>query len=199
VSRSNGPAGFVPMQGARKRRGWRVDLAGVRLWSDEPAGEDRAALAGVLATERCEAWSGVTLPRNRLINGPDLWLVTDPDLCQLKASREAVEAGVVDAIPELNTPALVSGGSLAYRARLRPVDDEGTAFEFGAYGHGPRGAELAERLAGHIRTWDRDHRHGPGPVLAVHPASTPATSLPAGSVLTRRHSTVVLSWPGVAR
>jgi len=198
VSRSNGPAGFVPMQGARKRRGWRVDLAGVRLWSDEPAGEDRAALAGVMATGRSEAWSGVTLPRNRLINGPDLWLATDPDLCQLKASREAVKAGVVDAIPELNTPALVSGGSLAYRARLRPVDDEGTAFEFGAYGHGPRGAELAERLAGHIWTWDRDHRHGPGPVLAVHPAGTPATSLPAGSVLTRRHSTVVLSWPGVA-
>ena len=34
----------------------------------------------------------------------------------------------------MNTPALASGGSLAYRARVRPVDVEGTAFEFGAYG-----------------------------------------------------------------
>jgi len=196
VSRSNGPAGFVPMQGAGKHRGWRVDEAGVRLWSDEPADVDRAALARALATERSEAWSGVTLPRNELITSPDLWLATDPDLCQLRAGQEAVDRGVVAATWTMNTPALASGGSLAYRARLRPADDEGTAFEFGAYGHGPRGAELAERLAGHIRTWDRDHRHGPGPVLTVHPAGTPASDLPAGSVLTRRHSTVVLSWPG---
>jgi len=199
VSRSNGPAGFVPMQGAGKHRGWRVDEAGVRLWSDEPADVDRAALTGVLATERSEAWSGVTVPRGELIIGPDLWLATDPDLCQLKASREAVDRGTVAASWQMNTPALASGGSLAYRARPRPVDDEGTAFEFGAYGHGPRGAELAERLAGHIRTWDRDHRHGPGPVLAVYPAGMPANDLPGGSALIRRHSTVVLSWPEAAR
>jgi protein-L-isoaspartate(D-aspartate) O-methyltransferase len=196
VSRSNGPAGFVPMQGAGKHRGWRVDADGVRLWGDEPADSDREALAAVLATERAQAWSGVTLPRNELITGPDLWLATDPHLCQLRASQESVDRGVVDAPPKMNTPALASGGSLAYRARLRPVDDDGTAFEFGAYGHGSRGAELAERLAGHIRAWDRDHRHGPGPVLAVHPAGTPASDLPVGTVLTRRHSTVVLSWPG---
>jgi len=198
VSRSNGPAGFVPMQGAGKRRGWSVDEAGVRLWSDEPASVDRAALAGVLGTERAEAWSGVTLPRGTLITGPDLWLATDPDHCQLKAGQDAVERGLVDASAAMNTPALASGGSLAYRARLRPVDDEGTAFEFGAYGHGPRGAELAERLAGHIRTWDRDHRHGPGPVLTVHPASTRASELPRGHVLNRRHTTMVLSWPQTA-
>jgi protein-L-isoaspartate(D-aspartate) O-methyltransferase len=199
VSRSNGPAGFVPMQGAGKHRGWSVDEAGVRLWSDEPADVDRAALAGVLETERSEAWSGVTVPRGELITGPDLWLATDPDHCQLKAGQDAVDRGLVDASWTMNTPALASGGSLAYRARMRPADVEGTAFEFGAYGHGPRGAELAERLAGHIRTWDRDHRHGPGPVLAVYPAGTPAIDLPGGSVLTRRHSTVVLSWPETAR
>jgi protein-L-isoaspartate(D-aspartate) O-methyltransferase len=99
----------------------------------------------------------------------------------------------------MGTPALASGGSLAYRAQMRPVDDDRTVFEFGAYGHGPRGAELAERLAGHIRTWDRDHRTGPGPVLTVHPAGTPAGDLPGGYVLNRRHSTIVLSWPEAAR
>jgi protein-L-isoaspartate(D-aspartate) O-methyltransferase len=197
VSRSNGPAGFVQMQGAARRRAWRVAEAGVRLWCDEPVGADRASLAGVLATERAEAWSGVTLPGNTSITGPDLWLATDQDLCQLRPTDEAIDQGLVIVPRNINTPALVSGESLAYRARLRPVDDEGTTYEFGAYGHGPRGAELAERLAGHIRTWDRDHRHGPGPVLTVHPADTPASELPAGSVLPRRHSTVVLSWPGV--
>ena len=199
VSRSNGPAGFVPMQGAGKHHGWSVDEAGVRLWSDEPADVDRAALAGVLATERSEAWSGVTVPRGELITRPDLWLATDADHCQLKAGQDAVDRGLVDASWKMNTPALASGGSLAYRARLRPVGVEGTVFEFGAHGHGPRGAELAERLAGHIRTWDRDHRHGTGPVLTVHPADTPADHLPSGYVLNKRHSTIVLSWPDAVR
>ena len=64
---------------------------------------------------------------------------------------------------------------------------------------GPHGAQLAERLAGHIRDWDRDHRGGPGPVLTVHPAGTPADGLPSGHVLNKRHSTIVLSWPEPAR
>ena len=46
---------------------------------------------------------------------------------------------------------------------------------------------------------DRDHRTGPGPVLTIHPADTPADSLPSGYVLTKRHSTIVLSWPEAAR
>jgi hypothetical protein len=64
----------------------------------------------------------------------DLWLATDRDHCQLKAGQDAVDRGLVDASWKMNTPALASGGSLAYRARMRPVDVEGTAFEFGAYG-----------------------------------------------------------------
>lgn len=203
VSRGNGPAGFVPMQGAGRYRRWSVpvDEAGVRLWGggDEPADLDRAALAGVLASERSEAWTGVTFQRGELITGPDLWLVTDPDLCQLKASQDAVDRGLVTCTWKMSTPALASGGSLAYRARLRPVDDDGTAFEVGAYGHGPHGAELAERLAGHIRIWDQEHRHRPGPVLTVHPAGAPAGDLPCGCILNRRHSTLVLSWPAAAR
>jgi protein-L-isoaspartate(D-aspartate) O-methyltransferase len=72
-------------------------------------------------------------------------------------------------------------------------------FEFGAYGHGPRGAELAERLAERIRVLDREHRDGPGPVLAVYPAGTPARDLPPGQVFRKRHTTMVLSWPEAAR
>jgi protein-L-isoaspartate(D-aspartate) O-methyltransferase len=87
------------------------------------------------------------------------------------------------------------GSSLAYLARPRPVDDERTAFELGACGHGPRGAELAEQLAGQIRAWDREHRHGPGPVLTVYPASTPASDLPPGHVIRKRHTTMLLSRP----
>jgi protein-L-isoaspartate(D-aspartate) O-methyltransferase len=203
VSRSVMTAGFVPIQGAGKYRRWSVDLdeSGVRLWGEEPPGADGDALAGVLATERCEAWSGVTLPPNTLITGPYLWLACDPELCWLKASKDAVDRGLVAGGGGwiLNIPALADGGSLAYSASLRPVDDEGTAFEFGAYGHGPRGAELAERLAGQIRVWDRDYRHGPGPVLTIYPAGTADSELPPGAVFRRPHTTMVLSWPEAAR
>lgn len=209
VSRSSLPALFVPMQGAGEHHRWSVqmDEPGVSLWSDEPerADVDSAALAGVLATERSEAWTGVTAQNGKPTTGPDLWLVTQPDLCWLKASADALDRGLVAPFGliapfgKTNTPALASGGSLAYCAGLRPVDEDRTAFEFGAYGHGRHGAELAERLADHIRAWDRDHRTGPAPVLTIHPANTPADGLPSGYVMNKRHSTIVLSWPEAAR
>ena len=99
----------------------------------------------------------------------------------------------------MRVPALADGGSLAYRAGMRPVDAEGTAFEFGAYGHGPRGAELAERLAEQIHVWDRDHRHGPDPVLTIYPAGTPAGDLTPGAVFHKPNTTMVLSWPEATR
>ncbi len=202
VSRSTGPAGFVPMQGAgRNRRRWSapLDETGAFLWGDEAADVDHAALAGVLASERAEAWTGVIFQLGAPITGPELWLATDPDMCWLKATKDSVDRGLVTGTWTMNIAALASGGSLAYRARLRPLDDEGTAFEYGAYGHGPNGAQLAERLARHIRTWDRDHRAGPGPVLTVHPAGTPDGDLPSGRVLRKPHTTMVLTWPEAAR
>jgi protein-L-isoaspartate(D-aspartate) O-methyltransferase len=215
VGHSNLPAFFVSMRGAAgEYRAWTVPVgeAGVSLWGEEPepAGVDRAALAGVLAAERCEARTGVTLlmdelPMDKLATRPDLWLVTCPDLCWLYAGMDAVERGLVTPMGLIgrsgrtDTPALASGGSLAYYGWMRPVDEDCTAVEFRAYGHGPHGAELAERLAGHIQAWDRNHRTGPGPVLTVHPAGTPADHLPSGYVLNKRHSTIVLSWPEPAR
>jgi protein-L-isoaspartate(D-aspartate) O-methyltransferase len=201
VSRSVMTAGFVPLQGPGKYRSCSVKLheAGVRLSREEPPVADGDALAGVLATERHEIWTGVTIPQGGLITAPYLWLTTDPDLCWLKASKDAVDRGLVGTTWRLNVPALADGGSFAYRAGMRPVDAEGTAFEFGAYGHGPRGAELAERLAEQIRVWDRDHRHGPDPVLTIHPAGTPARDLPPGHVFRKPHTTMVLSWPKAAQ
>ncbi len=197
VSRSRYPCAFVPMQGAGKHRAWSVpvDEAGASLSSDEPIDVDGAALAGVLAAERSEVWSGVTGRVGEPMSGLDLWLITVPGQCLLTVSQDAVDRGLADPPLKEGTPALADGGSLAYLAKVRPVDDERTVFEVGAYGHGPRGAELAEQLADHLRVWDREHRHGPGPVLTVHPASTPASDLPPGHVIRKHHTTMVLSWP----
>jgi protein-L-isoaspartate(D-aspartate) O-methyltransferase len=210
VGRSDLGAFFVPMRGAAgEYREWSVPVdEGVSLWGEEhePDGLDRAALAGVLAAERCEARTGVTvpmdkLPMDKLATRPDLWLVTGPDLCWLNVSMDALDRGLVAPMGSMfrsgrvNTPALASSGSLAYYSLMRPVDGDRTAVEFGAYGHGPLGAELAERLAAHIQAWDRDHRAGPAPLLTVHRAATPAEALPSGHVMNKRHSTFVLSWP----
>jgi protein-L-isoaspartate(D-aspartate) O-methyltransferase len=200
VSRSGYQCAFVPMQGAGKHRAWSVpvDEAGVSLWSDEPAGVDGAALAGVLAAERSEAWTGVTARRDKPWAGLDLWLITVPGLCLFTASQDAVDRGLVLPVRKEGAPALADRGSLAYQT-VHLVDDERTVLELGACGHGPRGAELAEQLAGQIRVWDREHRHGPGPVLTVHPAGIPASGLPPGHVIRKRHTTMVLSWPEDSR
>ena len=73
--------------------------------------------------------------------------------------------------------------------------DATVARELGAYAHGPNAAEAADRFADQIRIWDRDHRHGPGPRLTVHPADTPDADLPTRHVTNRRHTQIVISWP----
>jgi protein-L-isoaspartate(D-aspartate) O-methyltransferase len=197
VSRSSFPCAFVPMQGAGEHRTWSVpvDEAGVSLWSDEPAGVDGAALAGVLATERSEAWAGVTGRRGEhmYMGGLDLWLITVPGQCMLTASQDAVDRGLASSAWRGDAFALADGGSLACLPWVRPVDDEHA--EFGACGYGPRGAELAERLAGQIRAFGQERRFGPGPVVTVHPAGILAGDLPPGQVIRKRHTTMVLSWP----
>ena len=80
-------------------------------------------------------------------------------------------------------------GAGEYRTWSVPLDEAGVSL----WGEEPQPA------AGHIQAWDRDHRTGPGPVLTVHPAGTPADDLPSGHVLNKRHSTIVLSWPEPAR
>jgi len=192
---------FVPAQGAAEHDAWsvEVDKGNVLLQADEPPDVDGEALAGVLTTNRAEAWSGVTAVRDELILSQDLSLITSANFCWLTSSQDAVDRGLVRPLGQLYAPALASDGSLAYRATVRAVDDEHALFEFGAHGHGPQGAELAQRLAEQIRVWDRDHRHGPGPVLTVHPADTPSGDLPDGSVINKSHTTVVLSYPKEVR
>ncbi|MBB5786863.1 hypothetical protein [Jiangella mangrovi] len=46
-----------------------------------------------------------------------------------------------------------------------------------------------------IRAWDRRHRHGSQPVIAVHPAGTPDERLGPGWVIEKRHTRVTVTWP----
>jgi protein-L-isoaspartate(D-aspartate) O-methyltransferase len=125
-----------------------------------------------------------------------LWLARLPEFCLLSAKQDAVDSGLVSPSWPMASPALIGrGNSLAYRAKLRPLDAEKTIRELGVYAHGPDAVEVVERFVEQIRIWDRVHRHGPGPRLTVHPAGTPDGDLPAGLVIDRRHTRIVVSWP----
>ncbi|MDQ2882494.1 MAG: methyltransferase, FxLD system [Actinomycetota bacterium] len=191
------PCGFVPMQGLGKNRSRSISLHGgeASLWVGEQQ-VDATALSEVFSTPRAQAWSGVTVRKRENFNDLDLWLARLPGFYLLSVTQDAVDRGLVSPTWPMSTPALVDrGSSLAYRAKLRPVDTDGTVRELGAYAHGPNAAEAAERFVEQIRIWDRDHRHGPGPRLPVHPVGTPDAELPSGLVVDRRHTRMAISWP----
>ncbi|MEV8328558.1 hypothetical protein [Kitasatospora sp. NPDC056731] len=113
-----------------------------------------------------------------------------------------------DPRPGENVLEIGSGGMFAaYLAELvapdgavttMDIDPEVTArtrFELGAHGHGPAATAAAARLVNEIRTWDREHRGGPGARFEVHPAGTPDGRLPAGRVVDKTHTRITISWP----
>ncbi|MGH3871110.1 MAG: methyltransferase, FxLD system [Pseudonocardiaceae bacterium] len=191
------PCGFVPMQGLGKNRSRSISLHGgeASLWVGDQQ-VDTGVLGEVFATPRAQAWSGVTVRKRENFNDLNLWLAKLPGFSLLSVTQDAVDRGLVSPTSPMATPALVDQGSrLAYRAKLRPVNTDGTVRELGAYAHGPNAAEAAKRFVEQIRIWDRDHRHGPGPRLTVHPVGTPDAELPSGLIVGRRHTRMVISWP----
>ena len=198
VGRAPQSCGFVPRQGVGEHRGRStIPLHGseVRLCPNAGQQVDIAALSEVLSTPRAQAWSGVTVRKRETFGNLDLWLAMLPEFCLLSANQDAVDRGLVSPTWYMATPALVEERSLAYRAKLRPVEADETMRELGAYAHGPDAVEAADRFVDQIRIWDRDHRHGPGPLLTVHPANAPDADLPTGHVTDGRHSRIVISWP----
>jgi protein-L-isoaspartate(D-aspartate) O-methyltransferase len=190
--------GFVPMQGAgedRVRLALLHDAEGeeVGLRLDGHPEPDTDALRAALMTARTAVWSGVTLVGDESSEHLDLWLTTAlENLPLLTATSAARERGLVASASPLGVPALVEGGSFAYRT-VRPTDAP-DRFELGAIGHGPQGSQTAERLVRQIRLWDREHR-GDQARIEVYPAGTPDDRLPAGRVVDRPHTRITITWP----
>jgi protein-L-isoaspartate(D-aspartate) O-methyltransferase len=195
VSASHRLCGFVPVQGAGAHPMRYVDIAeGVHLRLDEGRRIDPAAVAGLLAEPRAEAWAGLSLPPRTVLADLDLWLVTRlrcevDDVVMLSAQQEAVEAGVVAPSWRFGTPATLHRGTLAYRSVLRW---SGRRFDLGAYAHGTQAVAEAGRMVEHMRAWV--DAGGPAPVLHVLPAHAPDGDLPEGAVLDKRHSRLVLAF-----
>lgn len=193
VSQGYRLCGFVPMQGAGEHVERMVPLDGdeVGLRVDGDPGLDTDALRESLFSPRIERWSGVVFDQ---VDGMDFFVATTaPGFGLLTATSAAIERGLVGPSAIRGVPTIVRGGSFAYRTK-RPI--EGTDdFETGVLAHGPNAEEVAQEYVDLLRAWDRDHRHGAGARIEVHPVTTPAAGLGKGLVVDKIHTRIVISWP----
>ncbi|MCD0446282.1 methyltransferase, FxLD system [Glycomyces sp. A-F 0318] len=190
-------AGFVPMQGAAENRQREVSLHGdgivLRVDDRQPVEAEPLGLA--LEGPRCEAWSGVLVGGMEPWDDLDMWLATvAPTYGYLTATDQGLSTGLVTLTLRWGMSAVWDQDSFAYLT-LRPVTEDRTEFEFGAYAHGPNAAELADQMVAHLRSWDRDQRRGTGPHVEVHPKTALDGDVPHGLVVEKRHSRVTVSWP----
>ncbi|SEF38111.1 protein-L-isoaspartate(D-aspartate) O-methyltransferase [Amycolatopsis pretoriensis] len=199
VSISSEVAGFVPMQGegARDERVFLLPDAGghhvkLRFEGDLPVGLD--LLDGVLATERTEAWSGVTIKHGVSFADLHLWLaVFMPGFCKLAAD----EGTDLSAERKGWFPfGAVHGDSFAYLA-VRPLP-EGGGSEFGARAYGVHGADAASAVVDQIRAWDGQARDRE-PSFAYWPAGSDRPEFGKDTaVLVKTHGVATISWPPAA-
>ncbi|WP_284740308.1 methyltransferase, FxLD system [Amycolatopsis sp. RTGN1] len=199
VSGSSEVAGFVPMQGEgardervfllHDRNGHHVKL---RFEGDVPAGLD--LLDGVLATERTEAWSGVTIKHGVSFVDLHLWLaVFLPGFCKL-----AVDEGTDLAAERKGwfPFGAVHGDSFAYLA-VRPLLEGGGA-EFGARAYGTHGEAAATAMVDQIQAWDHQARDRE-PTFAYWPTGSDRPEFGKDTaVLVKTHGVATISWSPAA-
>jgi protein-L-isoaspartate(D-aspartate) O-methyltransferase len=200
VGRDFEVCGFVPMRGAGASDEQLIVLhdgegeeVGLRL---DEGRVDPEKMRKALASPRAEAWSGVTLGLGLPYDDLELWLVSKlPEFALLAATRGARDRGVVASWSRRGVATLLdrASDSFAYLT-MRPTTPERQVFEFGAIGHGPEAARVADRMIDQIRIWDRDHR-GHKPELRAFPVGTDDLPLPDGAVLDRSAFRFRISWP----
>ncbi|MGH3915372.1 MAG: methyltransferase, FxLD system [Pseudonocardiaceae bacterium] len=194
VGRSAQVCGFVAMQGLGAHAERLLLLRGkeIGLRFDEGFPADPALLNGALDTARVDVWTGVVIDRMVPFDTLQLWLATALDgYCRISVDPE-LDTGLVCPITRRSNDAAVDGGSFVYLA-ARQLDE--SSAEFGVHAFGSGAATIAEEMAEQVRIWDRDHRSGPGPRIAVYPVGTPDDHLPDGRVIDKRHARITISWP----
>ncbi|MFD8478801.1 methyltransferase, FxLD system [Kitasatospora sp. NPDC059673] len=197
VSVSAEVCGFVKMQGADAHDEFLVLPRGTKevgLRFDELARPDTSGLAGALGQPRVELPSGVTVGNQEPFDSLYLWLASSLPGFGLMSVDPKLDTGTVAPANRMACPVIVDGGSLAHLS-LKKVGEDPATYEFGAHGFGPDGERLAALITEQVRTWDRDHRTGDGPVFTAYPAGTPDDRLPDGLVIDKAHVRLTISWP----
>ncbi|MDT3444480.1 methyltransferase, FxLD system [Pseudofrankia sp. BMG5.37] len=200
ASRSARLFGFVPLRGAGAHEDTSLVLRDgeVALRFDEEIPADPSRFNGLFDRPRVEVWTGVTIGRYEPWADTQMWLATMfPGFCRVVLDR-SLDTGLISP-PGKHSFAVgaVSGGTLAYMT-VRGADSPDD-IELGVQAYGPDAAAFAKEMAEQLRVWGRDHRGGPGPQFRLYPAGTPDDALPAGPVVDKKHSRIVISWPASAR
>ncbi|WP_193318282.1 bacteriocin immunity protein [Nonomuraea phyllanthi] len=185
--------GFVPMQGTGAHEEQVAALAGgaVTLTLDGGPALDTAALDRALTGDPAELWTGVVVRPDEPFDTAALWLATHEDT--FGVIWQSPDHDLVRPVLRWFCPALITPDSFAYLTYREDETGE-RRIEFGVHGHGPLGPELARRLAAHLRTWDRDWRHHPGPRFTLHPADAMPPAPATGRIFPKRHTHLVIDW-----
>jgi protein-L-isoaspartate(D-aspartate) O-methyltransferase len=191
VSHSYRLSGFVPMQGVGSYCERVVPLAnGVALRLDDESQQlDVEGLREALHSPRLERWSGAAFD---LPDELELFLVTSaPQFTLLHVSERLVERGQFAPSAARGVPALISGGSFAYRTK-RPNEETG-GFESGVLAHGPEAERVAARYVDLLRRWAKDHRRRGAAQIRYIPKLA-GTAEPSPGLVAKRHGAVAISW-----
>ncbi|WP_103502962.1 MULTISPECIES: methyltransferase, FxLD system [unclassified Streptomyces] len=183
--------GFVPMQGAGFYAERLVPVAdGVALRVDDQTQDlNTDALASAIQGPRHEVWPGAAFD---LPDELELFLATStPEMVMLHVSKELADTGVFALSATRGVPALVSGGTIAYRTKR--ANEETGGFESGVFAHGPDATALAERYGELLRRWADDHRRRGAARIRYVPALA-GTAQPSPGVVVKRHGAVQISW-----
>lgn len=186
--------GFVPMLGQPGEHSATIDpdaLVTIHYDLDQPI--NIAALRNVLDQKRSTVWSDATVHAEEPFDR--IWLhlsATDEGTIRIQADPKAVASGLCTPAIATRTPALADGHSLAYLT-IRKVAQEPARWRLGAIGHGPRGHQLATRIAAQTNTWDHDRTADPH--LVAYPTGVPLPATTAGKLITKPHIRLLLQYP----
>jgi protein-L-isoaspartate(D-aspartate) O-methyltransferase len=184
---------FVSMQGDGAATEQMVaitpDIA-LRLDPQHNATFDVPALRKALNTTSIDRWSGAPFD---MPDELELFLLTSgAEVPMLHAAQPAIDQGVLDRTVRLGTPAIVRGGSFAYRIKRENVATV-SGYETGVVAHGPEAEHVADELLSLIRDWAGDHYRRGAAHISYYP-STADTSDLTGWRTSKRHGTLTISW-----
>jgi protein-L-isoaspartate(D-aspartate) O-methyltransferase len=175
-----------------------VPMAGegdVRLETFSEQEVDRDAIRTVLDQPQTKLYTGVRLRQGDPFEWLYLYLacVLPNGLSRMPGSRPGFTPHFA-----WGSMAALDGDSLAYMTIREGEDDAGRFWEIGIIGHGPVGADLAERVVTEIRTWDEGWGNTapePGFRMATGDARDQLTAADPHFVIDKPFSRLVVDWP----
>lgn len=184
---------FVPMQGdgaATEKLIAVTPDVGLRIDQNSTFTFDVPALRKALNTNPVQSWSGTPFD---MPDELELYLLTSgPELPMMHAAQAAVDQGVVDRTVRNGTPALVRGGTIAYRIK-RENPETASGYETGVVAHGPEAEQVGGELLAMIRAWAGGYYRRNAAGITYRPNTADTGSL-TGWHTTKRHGVLAVAW-----